>query len=90
QAERLSLVAHTCDLSMGGVKLVCPVMLATGSSVMLGFVLADRSGGKTIEHVVGRVVWCKSDHESNFVGVEFATLLQEETNPLLARRLLDA
>jgi PilZ domain-containing protein len=89
QVERTSVIAHTCDLGMGGVKLVSPVTLSAGSVVMLAFVLTDRFGHKAIEHVIGRVAWCKCDHESKFLGVEFASSLQEEANPLLSRRLLE-
>ncbi len=89
QAERTTVTAHTCDLSLGGVKVAAPSALAPGSSVLLGFVMTDRRGHKVIEHVAGRVVRCDSDIDANYLGIEFAAPLGEEASPLLSRRLIE-
>ncbi|HEX4132267.1 MAG TPA: PilZ domain-containing protein [Pirellulales bacterium] len=89
-AEHLSVEAHTCDLSLGGVKVAAPVALPTGSNVSLDFSLADKAGDKTIENVDGRVMRCDADVEANYLGIEFTRPLSAVGTPHLFQRLMNA
>ncbi len=84
-----TVLAYTCDISLGGVKLASPVTLPMSATVTLGFSLMNRAGERDIENVTGRVVRCQSDVDTTYLGIEFAAPLNEETNPLLTKRLMN-
>lgn len=82
-----TIEARTFDISLGGVGLICPTMVAVGQILSMAFRLADRSGGAVIEVVHGRVCHSRSDEGATTVGMQFLSPLGRRTTPILVARI---
>ena len=86
--EGAAVVAHSFDISLGGVGIVTQTALEPGRMVAVAFSLRDKSGAKVVNQVNGRVARCDADSDTNRLGIEFLVPLAESTSPQLVQRIM--
>lgn len=78
-ADGFSLIALTKDISRGGICLVCPKNLATGTELFMSIslVLGPDTFSESLE-LSGRVVWCTPIGQMFQVGASFDRLSKQK------------
>jgi hypothetical protein len=79
--------ARSMDLSLGGVGLFAKYFLDREQIVQIDFHLRDEKHRESIERVMGKVAYSRSDEDGTRIGVEFFKLINEADSPILAKRL---
>jgi c-di-GMP-binding flagellar brake protein YcgR len=79
--------ANSVDLSLGGVGICAEYSLNRDQIVQIDFHLRDENHQETIEQIIGKVAYSRSDEDGTRIGVEFMKPIQESDNPVLAMRL---
>jgi hypothetical protein len=79
--------ASAIDISIGGVGATAPLSLERGQTVRVRFHLANGSGGRIDEDVLGRVAYSRADEDGNRVGIEFIEPIREANQPVLTRTI---
>ncbi len=78
-ADGHSLVAIAKDMSRGGICLICPKEVETGSDLKLSLALAlGESPFSELLKLAGRVVWCTKIDFMYQVGVMFTEMTSEK------------
>ena len=77
--------AHSIDISLGGVGLVCQSALPIGQPVSLTFYLPTATGEVPQGPVPGRVTGVRFENNTSILGVEFDHTLERRLVPELVR-----
>lgn len=76
---------NSFDISIGGVGITSALLLERGQQVSIRFYLHNGRSEEVHADVLGQVAYCRSDEDSNQIGIAFLAPIQETTQPALAK-----
>ena len=78
---------NSFDISIGGVGIATALFLERGQQVSIRFYIPNGRSKEVHADVLGQVAYCRSDEDSNQIGIAFLVPIQEATQPALAKKI---
>jgi hypothetical protein len=83
-ARGVSVTANVLDISLGGIRVLCPEPILMGEEVVLVFPFRNHLGVQA-EKVSGHAIHVRMDDDAWVIGLEFDRILNPHSTSLLAR-----